>query len=384
MHFLPGSVSRTVALRWAKEHELPRAIRTVAYGIAGRPIEQDAWSLVEEGIYSADIKDLWLSCDILALHSDRSKFMMSVLRDETLPFDKKRELASAVARIFPDAEDRLHFLAGVTSDATIDPELRAIFQLFSARYGDAAAFEWLVGRIPTDTLETATCTVSLFGHCRNRELAARAADLARSRVRDGAEAVAFARSAVTGMLYLFEMDWISTGTLHDAPSHPAIDAWADLVVDWSRTVPLSQIQLISLLTAACELGSEHARELLICHLLALPDPDSPVFDEDEYGHTLSHAFAQLRLYRPLVPLETAERLVRAERPNLPWQGIGMIAAHGNREALELLLKLHSESSEWFNRDSIANAVEALSLKLNIPIGRDRDRLVLKASVRTSH
>lgn len=378
MHFLPGSVSRTLALRWAKEQELPQVLRILAYHVAGTPIQQDVWNLVEEGIYSADTKELWLSYDILALHSDRSKFLMRFLCDEKLPFDKKRELASAVARIFPHAEDRLHFLAGVSSDATIDPELRAIFQLFSARYGNAAAFEWLVERIPTDSLEIATCAVSLFGHCTNRELAARAADLARIRVRDGAQAVRFAGAAVTGMLYLFEMDWLSTGILQDAPSHPAIDAWADLVVDWSRTLPLSEIQLISLLTAACQLGSEHARERLISHLLALPDPDSPVFDEDEYGHTLSHAFSELRLYRPLIPLETAQRLVRAERPNLPWQGIGMIAAHGNREALELLLKLHEESPEWFKRDSIANAVEALSLKLNIPIGRDRDRFVLKA------
>jgi hypothetical protein len=75
------------------------------------------------------------------------------------------------------------------------------------------------------------------------------------------------------------------------------------------------------------------------------DADAPIFDEDEYGFTISHAFAELRLRRPLIPLENAERLARANRPNVPWQGIGMISAHGNREALQLLLKLYDEFSD---------------------------------------
>jgi hypothetical protein len=57
----------------------------------------------------------------------------------------------------------------------------------------------------------------------------------------------------------------------------------------------------------------------------------------------------------------------------------MISAHGNREALQLLLKLYDEFSDWFKRDMTANAVEALSVKLNIPIAKDGDRLVLKST-----
>jgi hypothetical protein len=151
------------------------------------------------------------------------------------------------------------------------------------------------------------------------------------------------------------------------------------VVDWSEALQLTEVQLLSLLTAASQLGSENARERLNSRLLSLRDADAPIFDEDEYGFTISHAFAELRLRRPLIPLENAERLARANRPNVPWQGIGMISAHGNREALQLLLKLYDEFSDWFKRDMTANAVEALSVKLNIPIAKDGDRLVLKST-----
>jgi hypothetical protein len=100
------------------------------------------------------------------------------------------------------------------------------------------------------------------------------------------------------MLYFFEMDYIFSGVLQDASPHPGIDAWADLVVDWSEALQLTEVQLLSLLTAASQLGSENARERLNSRLLSLRDADAPIFDEDEYGFTISHAFAELRLRRP--------------------------------------------------------------------------------------
>ena len=66
--------------------------------------------------------------------------------------------------------------------------------------------------------------------------------------------------------------------------------------------------------------------------------------------------------------------------NVPWAGVGVISAHGTREALDLLLKLHDEMNDWFRRDMITSAVESLSAKLDIPIVRDGHSLIVRGAV----
>jgi hypothetical protein len=101
----------------------------------------------------------------------------------------------------------------------------------------------------------------------------------------------------------------------------------------------------------------------LCPMVWQRCPNAAIFDEDNDGHVLSSAFAEVSLQRPLLPLDKAERLVRTDRMNVPWAGVGVISAHGTREALDLLLKLHDETNDWFRRDMIATAVEGLSAKV---------------------
>jgi len=105
------------------------------------------------------------------------------------------------------------------------------------------------------------------------------------------------------------------------------------------------------------------------------DPDAEVFDlEDGYGNVMSNAAREVRRIAPPLPLSLGAKFVRAKRPNLSQVGATAIAAHGNHEALQLLLKLYGEATEWFVRSTLEDAIESLSAKLSVGVRRDGDTL----------
>ena len=378
-HFSDGNVTRDIALSLASNETLPPPLRLEAYRCAGAPVQQEALALIKVCLRNLESIGFWPPIELLALHPDRDQVLLDVLRDPQLTIEQKKKILSAIRPAFLDIDERIIFLNRGAGDSTLDPELQPLFMLFSARYGNDSSFRALVESLKESPLEVAGCTISLFGHYQDRELAVRAADLVRERVTSAEEALALAGSAVCGMLYLFEMDFLFSGGLDDLLPHPGIDAWQTLLLDWSRAFEMNKVQQISMLTKTSQLGSGEANKQLHELLLSMGDPRAAVFDEDEHGHVLSSAFAEVRLQRPLLPLDEAERLVRTDRMNVPQAGVGVISAHGTREALDVLLKLYDETNDWFRRDMIATAVESLSAKLDVPVVRDGRNLIVRGT-----
>jgi NACHT domain len=378
-HFSDGSVKRDIALSLASNETLPSPLRLEAYRCAGAPVTQEALALINVCLRNMESSGFWPPIELLALHPDRDQVLLDVLHDPQLSIEQKKKILSAIPRVFLDIDERIIFLNRSADDSTLDPELPPLFQLFSARYGNDSAFRALVERLKESPLEVAGSTISLFGHHQNRELAMRAAELVRERVTSAEEALSFASSAVSGMLYLFEMDFLFSGGLDDLLPHPGIDAWQTLLLDWSTAFEMSKVQQISILTKTSQLGSAEANKRLHELLLSMGDPNAPIFEEDKDGHVLSSAFAEVRLQRPLLPLDEAERLVRTDRMNVPRAGVGVISAHGTREALDVLLRLYHETDDWFRRDMIATAVESLSAKLDVPLVRDGRNLIVRGA-----
>jgi hypothetical protein len=379
-HLHDGSVTREIALSLASNGNLPVSLRLEAYRCAGAPVPEEAVELIRLCLEKLDSKGFWPPFELLALHPDRAQVLIDALRNPHLTLEKRRDLVSVIPRVFLDANERIAFLDRCASDLTFEPKLLPLFQLFSARYGNISAFSALVERLKESSLDAALSTISLFGHHQNRELALRAAELIRERVTNAEEALSFASSAVTGMLYLFEMDFLFSGGLDDILPHPGIDAWQTLLLDWSTAFQMTTVQQISILTQTSQLGSAEANKKLHDLLLSIEDPNAASFDEDEHGHVLSSAFAEVRLQRPLLPLGKAELLVRTNRMNVPQAGVGVISAHGTRKALDLLLELYDETTDWFRRDMIATAVESLSAKLDVSIVRDGSKLIVRGVV----
>jgi hypothetical protein len=378
-HFSPGCVSRELVLATALNEQLPRALRLRAFLVAGPPLDDRSLPVIHDVLAAEDSNEHWMASRLLALAPNRSALLSDVMRDQRLPHKRKCELAGDIALIFPDESERSEFIRRCLADVKLDGQLAIIIQLFAARYGDHSAFETLVDQIDRNPIFLVGQTISLFGHYPGRELAERAADIARARIENSEDATTLARSATTGMLYIYEMDYGFGGALRYTHPHAATGRWMELIEDWSSREDLTDIQRMELLTAASQLGSVRARARLKADVLALTDPDDPKYDEeDDYGNAISSAIHEARRRSPLLPLDVAERFVLAKRPNVPYAGVSAVEAHGNLEAMDLLIKLHNDASEWHLKDTLANSIESMAAKLGIVIRRsDKSLLIVR-------
>jgi len=367
-HFASGSVSRKLALTAANNPELSIYMRLVAFRVAGAPLDISSMPLIYDALLSDGGGRHWAVSRAIELHPDRATVLRGFFRDDRLPFERKYELVGDIVQMFPDAGERADFINACKDDPTLDSRLRDVVRLFAARFGDRATFEELVEAIPVKSIEVVGQTISLFGHHPGRELAERAAHLVEARVNSGADASSLAHSVTTGMLYIYEMDYGLGGTLHHTQPHAGVQRWMEAVETWSARDDLSEIQRLRLLTAGAQLGSKVARVQLEATVLALSNPDDSRYDqEDDYRHVITSAIREARRRRPLLPLQLAERFVRAKRPNLPQTGISAIEAYESLDAMKLLISLHSELSDWYVNDALANAIEGLAAKLGLVV-----------------
>jgi hypothetical protein len=103
----------------------------------------------------------------------------------------------------------------------------------------------------------------------------------------------------------------------------------------------------------------------------LSDPDASRYhEEDPHGQHLRTAMYHLRRKRRILPLEVGERFARARRSGLPYAGVEAIAAHADRNGLELLLRLHNAASDGGLRSTLSAEIETLAGRLGLNISRE--------------
>ncbi len=368
-HFMVGDVTRDRALHAARDTRLPVEARLSCYGIAGRPLLPEAAQLTALMLRETE-SGAWHATDIIALAADPEEAFMAVLRDASIPEERRFQLAASLTRVFAGVMARESIIKRCLCDTEIPGDIAAVAMLHSAARGDRTAFESLVEMLPTLPTVIALQVVSLFGHHPGRPLAERAAALVQARTMTAAEAGKWAAAATCGMLYVFDMDWGFGGSLHDALPHAATDIWTQLVDQWSERADLTETQRFRILTAAAKLGSPDAQARLEAMVLAIENPDAPCYIEDgDLGSTMREAVREIRRRRALIPLALGERLARSEQANVPYAGVDAIAAHGDRAALNLLVAIHSDTSGAGERDTLESAIELLSSRLGLVIRR---------------
>ena len=260
------------------------------------------------------------------------------------------------------------FLQACITDSSVEEGIKLTLQLLEARFGDRAAFDFLVEGISQVPINYAATTIALFGHFPDRALAEHAATLARNRELSAREVLQIANSVSTGMLHIFEMDFGFGGLLRPSPPHPGLAAWTELLEDWGVREDLSSSGRLAVMTVAVELGSERARAKLEAEVFGIDDMDGPEWTEDDtHGHTLGHALREVRRRKPLLSAALIEKIVGSERYNVGMNGIGALQAIGNVDALQRLIGLHEAKSDWFLRDSIANAIELMAARQGVVV-----------------
>jgi hypothetical protein len=368
----PACLTAGISLDLALDDALPDRLRLQSFCLAAPPLDERAWPLVRR-VLETDFCGTALEAIAKTMQPEQT--VLELLRDPTLGEVQRHRLIRSPKVLFPDPEKRRSFIQTCVRDETLSPEVRDIMQVFAARYGDREAFQELVNRLAIIELEIVEATISLLGHHPSHDLGVQAAEAACSRVTSGAEAVRFARHAVTGLTSLFEMDAFQAGILRPVSPHPSLDVWVELIETWAARFDFSEIQQLQILTSAAQLGSVRSIGVLEGLIRALSDPDDTRYDkEDEFGHRIRAAMHELRRKRRLLPLEVGERFARASRSNLPYAGIEAIAAHADRAGLDLLLRLHNDSSDWELRYYLSGVIETLAGRLGLRIIKVSDAL----------
>lgn len=368
----PARITASLALDIACDETLLDELRLEAFSIAGGSLDQRAGPIVNRALRSGYYGDRWAALKAVSRSTDPCETILSILRDESLSLDTREEIVGHIRFIFRDEKSRLSFVRACSRDAAVPHTLRSSLLVFSVQYGDEQTFRRLVADLGTADIRMAAATIALFGHYPVRELGMVAAESVRTRVNSAKEATTFAGNAVIGMTCAYEMDGLGGGGVgRPVPPHPAIDAWAELVEDWMDQDDASDIERIRIIVAALSLGSLRAVDRLESVIRGLGDPDDMRFDaEDELGSTIRNAIDELRRKRRLLPLSLAERLARAKRPNVPFAGVGAIAAHGSRVALDLLVALYNQTTEGVLRGTVFEAIEPLAGRLGVMIVGD--------------
>ena len=368
MNFSSGSVSRELVLSVARDRRLPAQVRMRAYELAAAPLEEDGIALAVQGFRHDDWDQHYEAGDLVKVHADPSHFLEELLRDTSIPIERRKNLAADVANILPDETKRQAFSQACISNSSLEEEIRLALQLIEARFGDRAVFVCLVDAVGQIPVEFAALTIALFGHYRDRVLAEHAAALTRNRKLSTSEVLKIANSVSTGMLHIFEMDYGFGGGLRPVPRHPGIAAWIELLEEWAVRQDLPPLGRLTLITAATELGSEWAREKLEAEIFAIDDMDGPEWTEDDTGgHTLSRALQEVRRRMPALSTALIEKAVASARYNVATKGIEALQAIGDGDALERLITLHEVKSDWLLKDTIANTIELMAARQRVGI-----------------
>lgn len=371
LNFTSTSVSRDLALTIARDPRLPAQARMRAFTLAGAPLDEDATNLMLAGLRAEDWDRHYEAASMISAHSNVTEFLDELLRDQTIPLKRRQDIAADIAKILPTPLVRRKFSQACITDHELDKEIRLTLQLFEARFGDRAAFEQLVDGISHSPIVHAATTIALFGHYPNRELAERAATLIQKRSLSSNDIVRIANSVTTGMLHIFEMDFQFGGTLRQAPPHPGLQSWIELLDHWADRHDLNPRDQLDVLAAGTGVGSDWARSRLEAMVFSIENMDAPEWvDGDEMGHSLSDAIREVQRRKPLLPLPFIERLLRSTRYNIATRGIAALKALGNDKALQRLIDFHGSISDWHLKDTASNTLESMAAKQGMMIQRD--------------
>ena len=373
-NFSPDSVSRHLSLKIALDEKLSNQSRMRAFELAGSPLHEMAFPLVQTALRAKNWDDHYEVRDLLKLIPRCDEFLLEVFENPEISKDRKIEIVEYLPLSLRNDELRKKVSNACLESQKVDVDVKMILKLFEARFGQRAVFEDLVNEIPVIDLEYVGAAVSLFGYYRDKGLAERAAEEVSKRKLSAADAVQMAHSAATGMRYIFEMDSFRGGALHNSPFHPGTSRWMELVEEWCERTDLKDLQRLEIANSGARLGSLYCSSKLESILLSIEDFDDDKWDDDEYknANSLINALHELRRIKPAFPDTLIDLLLQSKKYNVASQGVYALEAKGTQTALEKLIKYHSSRKDWHLRDTVANAVEILSSKLSVPVGVDGD------------
>lgn len=102
-NFSSETVSRELVLSIARNRRLPAQARMRAYTLAATPLEEDGIALAMTAFRHDDWDRQYEAANLVKAHAEPVRFLGELLRDALIPLKRRRELATDVVSILPDA-----------------------------------------------------------------------------------------------------------------------------------------------------------------------------------------------------------------------------------------------------------------------------------------
>ena len=102
-NFSSETVSRELVLSIARNRRLPAQARMRAYTLAATPLEEDGIALAMTAFRHDNWDRQYEAANLVKAHAEPVRFLGELLRDALIPLKRRRELATDVVSILPDA-----------------------------------------------------------------------------------------------------------------------------------------------------------------------------------------------------------------------------------------------------------------------------------------
>lgn len=362
--------------------DLPPLVRLAGYFLGPQPLPDEALTLAEE-ILRRPTTDRFLvpgwneAVDALWRSSNSVERWTNLVCDESLAEKRRDELLFALLNSPLATEDKVNALERLQGTECLTTNLEHTALLLKGYLSSHDIVYEVADSLQELSVENLYLWAEIIGKDPSEERVTVALRNLNRLTLSPDQRVRLSRALAFGLRFDVEM-MAYRGTFGGRAErlHPATPEAALIVGEWADSYDGDVAGVLSLLSAAVELGHREAIRRLREVLLALVEQQPESLQDHHFDNTVSNslrALASSEEGRSTLPLTTLRRYVEVSSSNAASQAVRMITSLANEDALETLLQLHAAIDTRFVRSSIETSLDELAGRLGVRIVRDVDR-----------
>ncbi|WP_152245628.1 hypothetical protein [Xanthomonas sp. LMG 12462] len=237
--------------------------------------------------------------------------------------------------------------------------------------GQVGAFDELLSRMPTMSIETMADTIVLLGHVPSRSKAQALVAFLSGRDWSAEERLRLASSLITGLMWRVHRPG-GASAIDPIPRHPGRTASVSLLKDWIFRTDYEPWDHLRLVVSGVEIGIPDAIDLLRAALeKAMVAPTTErLNDESAAGRALE----TLQAHGVGASVEELELIAATATYNLCNSAVGLIARAGSMSAVDALLRLYGRVASDAQK-ALLEALEPLAGRMGLRITMTGGNLV---------
>ena len=372
-HLRRGSVSTAEALAVANDATLAAEVRLAARFHADSPLDNGAKELISGALSRPGYFPYHSAA--LAM-SSTTVDMPSVLELLQAPSADRDNASRALSDLFDQwpVSAREGRLLEVLASNDIQDWMRILALQHLVTIGRVAAFDDLLSKMPSMSIETISETIILIGHVLDRSRVQRTVSMLSVREWAADERSRLGHSLMVGLKWRVHKPGV-TSTIEPLARHPGLTASFPLLESWILRTDYEPWKHLSLVVEAVQIGVPGAITLLRSAFeRAMATPTSQrLNDEASAGHALEALHAR----GMGVSIDELERIAATATYNLCNSALRLLAKIGTLSAAESLMRLFIGLPADL-RKSLLEALEPLAGRLGLRITRVGDMLLASA------